>query len=127
VIERISETEHVVEFLTDFRGRNVRTVERVELEPPRVIRSSWLEGPLPAVEEEITFSTQGLDRTEIRLLGRVHPPPAGVLGWFSGRLVVKFRFERIVREHLLDAKTIAEKRAARGRKYPRPRDRLGPR
>jgi hypothetical protein len=123
VIERISETERVVEFLTDYRGRTIRTVERVVLEPPRRIRYSWLEGPLPSVEEEIAFLAQGSTATEIVYSGAFSPQP-GALGWVYGRLFVKSRFERIVREHLLDAKAIAEKRAVRSRRYPS--DRLEP-
>jgi hypothetical protein len=123
VIDRISETERVVEFLTDYRGRTVRTVERVVLEPPHLIRYSWLQGPLPSVEEEIAFLTEGPAATEIVYSGEFSPRP-GVLGWVYGRLVVKSRFERIVREHLLDGKAIAEKRAARSRRYPS--DRLEP-
>jgi (2Fe-2S) ferredoxin len=123
VIERISETERVVEFLADYRGRAVRTVERVVLEPPHRIRYSWLKGPLPSVEEEIAFLAKGSDETEIVYSG-AFSFQTGVLGWVYGRLVVKSRFERIVREHLLDGKTIAEKRAARRRRYPS--DRLEP-
>jgi hypothetical protein len=125
VIERISETERVVEFLADYRGRTIRTVERVELEPPRVIRYSWLEGPLPAVEEEIVFLAEGLAETEIVYSGHF-TPREGVPRWVYGRLLVKPRFERIVREHLLEGKAIAERRAARSLKHPRSSDRLGP-
>lgn len=124
VIERISETECVVEFLTDYRGRTVRTVERVELEAPRVIRYSWVEGPLPSVEEEIAFLAEG-SGTEIVYSGEF-TPRAGVLAWVFGRLLVKPRFERIVREHLLEGKAIAEKRAERSRRYPRSSDRQEP-
>lgn len=124
VIERISETERIVEFLTDYRGRTMRTVERLVLEPPRVIRYSWLQGPLPAVEEEIAFLAERSDDTEIVYSGEF-APRLGPIGWIYGRLVVKSSFERIVREHLLEAKTIAEKRAARSRRYPRSSDRLG--
>jgi hypothetical protein len=124
VIDRISESESVVEFLTDYRGHTVRTVERVVLEPPRRIRYSWLEGPLPSVEEEISFLAEGSDETEIVYSGAFSSQP-GALGWVSAWLFVKSRFERIVREHLLEAKTIAEKRAARSRRYPRSSDRSG--
>jgi hypothetical protein len=123
VIDRISETERVVEFLTNYRGRTVRTVERVVLERPRRIRYSWLEGPLPWVEEEIAFQAEESDATEIVYSGAFSPQP-GALGWVYGRLFVKSRFERIVREHLFDGKAIAEKRAARSRRYPS--DRLEP-
>ena len=95
------------------------------LELPLAIRYSWLEGPLPSVEEEIAFSPQALDETEIVYSGTFSPPP-GALGWIYGRLFVKPRFERIVREHLLDGKSIAEKRAERSRRYPRSSDRPEP-
>ena len=119
VIERISETERVVEFLTDYRGSTLRTVERLVLKPPRRIHYSWLEGPLPSVEEEIVFLAEGSDQTEIVYSGEF-TPRAAVPAWVYGRLLVKPRFERIVREHLLEAKAIAEKRAARSRRYPHP-------
>jgi len=124
-IERISETERVVEFLTDYRGTTLRTVERLMLEPPRRICYSWLEGSLPAVEEEIAFLAEGSGETEIVYSGEF-TPRAGLPAWVYGRLLVKPRFERIVREHLLEGKVIAEKRAARSRRYPGSSDRLGP-
>lgn len=112
----VSDTEKIVEFRSSYRGREVVTVERVLLERPTRITYEWLKGPLAEVHETISFSYAG-GNTTLTYAGWFLPRP-GTLGRLTGRLVVKSAFERLVREHLEEAKDIAQRRAARSRVYP---------
>lgn len=111
-LEKRSKNEWVVEFTTRVGDRTVTTVELLILDRPTSIDYRWLEGPLPEVEETISFSA--LDAATTRLdyrgtfrLGR------GLLGWLIGVVRVKPLFDRLVAEHLEQAKEVAEARAAR--------------
>lgn len=117
-LEERSETEWVVEYLTEAGGREIKTVELLTLERPRAIHYRWLEGPLAKVSETIRFSPANRDRTKLTYSG-TFSVGKGPLGWFMGLFRVKPLFERVVREHLEQAKEIAEKRAERSRVHSR--------
>ncbi len=111
-LEKRSDTEWIVEFMTEAGSGRVRTVELLTLDRPRAIRYRWLEGPLLNVEETIGFTA--IDENTTRLAYRgAFSPGWGPLRLVFGRLRVKPLFDRLVREHLQQAKEIAEKRAAR--------------
>lgn len=118
VKEKRSDIERVVEFTSDFKGREVVTVELVRLEPPDRIRYQWLEGPLPYVEEQISFEQTGSDTTDLVYEGRF-AVSRGLGGWMVGRLWIKRHFDRLVLEHLEYGKEVAERRAERSRVHGR--------
>lgn len=115
-VEEISPTERVVEFKTTYRGREVVTLERLHQEPPALIDYEWVKGPLPQVRESIAFTTEGENRPRITYNG-VFDVTGGPLARIAARLWIKPTFERIVLEHLEDAKRIAERRACRSHIY----------
>lgn len=117
-LEKRSETEWVVEYVTDADGREVKTVEVLTLERPRAIHYRWIEGPLPEVDETIRFSPLDGGRTKLTYSG-AFSVGMGPVGWLIGVFRVKPLFERLVTEHLGQAKEIAEKRAERTRVHTR--------
>ncbi len=119
VVEEVSRDERLVEFKTTYRGRDVVTVERLQLHRPERIDYEWVKGPLPFVRESITFSEDGPRHTTITYRGSfdVH---GALLRRLVARLWIKRAFERIVGEHLDDAKQMSEKRARRSRVYADP-------
>lgn len=117
VLERRSDTEWVVEYLTEREGSTVRTVELLVLERPTAIFYRWLEGPLPDVTEVISFDELDPVMTRLRYQGRFSIG-RGPLKAVIGRIKVKPIFDRLVREHLVEARVVAERRAARSRLYP---------
>ncbi|MDQ3963325.1 MAG: hypothetical protein M3277_05345 [Actinomycetota bacterium] len=112
VIAETSPTDRIVEFKTTYRGREVVTVEKLHLEPATRIDYEWIKGPLPEVRESIAFTTDGDNRTRITYDG-VFDVKGGLFGRIIARLSIKPAFERIVLEHLEEAKDIAERRARR--------------
>lgn len=112
VIEEASPTDRIVEFKTTYRGREVVTVERLHLDPPTRIDYEWVKGPLPEVRESISFSVDGDKLTRITYEG-VFDVRGGPLARLVARVAIKPSFDRIVLEHLEDAKDIAERRARR--------------
>lgn len=118
VVEKRSDDERVVEFVSEHRGRTVRTIELVKLDPPERILYRWLEGPLPGAEEEISFEVAADGCTEMTYRGSFRPG-SGPLRWLLGRLYVKRAFDRLVREHLDQGKQAAERRAARSHVHGR--------
>jgi len=106
----------IVEFESEWRGRIVRTVEEVLLDPPRQIRYRWLEGPLELVEEAISFAEQADGTTSMAYSGEI-ATTKGVLDWLRLLLGVRPIFNRLVREHLEQGKNVAEKRAQRSHLY----------
>lgn len=119
LLERRSDTERVVEFTTDRGGSQVRTVELLSLEKPEVIRYEWLEGPLNDVREAIYFDEIDQTTTRLRYEGEFSFR-GGIFGAIVGRFKIRPIFDRLVAEHLLEAKAIAERRASRSRLYPNP-------
>jgi uncharacterized protein YndB with AHSA1/START domain len=117
-LEKRTESEWVVEFVTEAMGRKVRTVELLTLDRPRAINYRWLEGPIPDVEESILFTAIDDNRTQLTYVGRISFGK-GPIGWVIARLRVKRLFERLVHEHLEQAKEVAEKRARRSRVHSR--------
>lgn len=117
-LEKRSDTEWVVEFVTEAGDREVRTVELLTLDRPRSIHYRWLEGPLTEVKETMRFASADVDKTKLSYSG-AFSVGRGPLGWLIGRLRVKPLFDRLVQEHLSQAKEIAEKRAARTRVHTR--------
>lgn len=117
-LEKRSETEWVVEYVTEAGGREVKTVELLTLDRPRAIHYRWLEGPLAEVKETIRFSSVNGDKTKVSYSG-TFSVGKGPLGWLVGLFRVKPVFERVVREHLAQAKAVAEKRAQRSRVHIR--------
>jgi hypothetical protein len=74
---------------------------------------------LADVDESISFAA--IDENTTRLISRGDFSIGwGPLGWVIGRLRVKPMFDRLVGEHLQQAKEIAEARAARTRVHARP-------
>lgn len=116
-VEEISPTERLVEFNTSYRGREVVTLERLVLRKPARIDYEWVEGPLPYVRESIAFVSKSGGRTSIVYEGEFDV--AGGLARLIARLWIKSRFERIVLEHLDEAKRIAEQRAERSHVHRR--------
>ena len=117
-LETRSETEWVVEYVTGAGGREITTVELLTLERPRAIHYRWLEGPLPEVSETIRFLPLSGDKTKLAYSG-TFSVGKGPLGWLIGLFRIKPLFERVVKEHLEQAKEISEKRAERSRVYTR--------
>jgi hypothetical protein len=111
-LEKRSETEWVVEFTTAVGDREFRTVELLTLDRPRAIHYRWLEGPLPEVRETIQFVALGDHKTRLVYHGSFSFG-RGPLGWVIGRVRIRPLFERLVAEHLSQAKKVAEQRAAR--------------
>lgn len=114
-LEERAPDSRVVQFDAVYRGRPVTTVELVTVEPPKLIHYRWLEGPLPEVHETISFDEDG-PGTVLRYEGSFSAG-TGLVAWLKGRVVVKPAFDRIVLEHLQQAKELAEKRAARSLVY----------
>lgn len=117
-VEEISPTERLVEFKTNYRGREVATLERLVLRKPARIDYEWVNGPLPFVRESIAFVPNGGGRTSIVYEGEFDVA-GGLVARLIARLWIKSRFERIVLEHLEDAKRIAEQRAERSHVHRR--------
>lgn len=117
-LEKRSETEWVVEYVTEAGGREIKTVELLTLDRPRAIHYRWLEGPLAEVEETIRFSPVNGDKTKLTYSG-TFSVGKGSLSWLFGLFRVKPQYDRAVKEHLAQAKEIAEKRAQRSRVHGR--------
>ena len=113
-----TERGNLVEFETTWREKVIKTIEEVELDPPRRIGYRWIEGPLDYVVEEIRFEPVGSGKTVMTYSGRLGAPP-GLIGWLRTMLFVRPVFNRLVREHLFEGKHIAETRAQRSRVHPR--------
>lgn len=109
----------ITRFETTVGRRQVVTVERVVLQPPETISYEWLEGPLAVVHETIWFREQRDGWTTMVYDGRYGVAGGRVALAFS-RLAVPRVFARAVRSHLIEAKTIAEQRAARSKIHDRP-------
>lgn len=112
-----AEGERLVEFETRWRGRSYKSTEAVSLQRPDRIGYTWLIGPLVDVEEEIMFTEIDPRTTQLMYRGSF-APPAGVTGWFRSVTVVRPIFNRLVRNHLQEAKKLSEARALRSRIYP---------
>ena len=113
-----AESGRLVEFETEWQGRVFKTVEAVTFECPERITYKWVTGPLVGVEEEIVLHELDPQTTDMTYRGSFRPP-SGILGWFRGLSVVRPIFNRLAREHLHQAKRLAETRALRSRRYPR--------
>lgn len=112
VVGSSSDRVRVVEFETDDRGRRIVTRELLRLHPPDRIEYEWLEGPLPYVREEISFEPMPENRTRMRYSGEFSAG-SGPIRFLSGLLLIRPRFNRLVREHLEMGKDVAERRTAR--------------
>jgi len=117
-VERRSDVEWVVEFVSDEGSSAVRTVELLTLERPHAIHYEWLEGPLDEVRETIFFDELDPATTRLRYVGEFSFG-GGPIRDAVARLRIKPKFDRLVRDHLEEARTVAERRAARSRVYPR--------
>lgn len=107
------------EFETRWREKVIRTVEAVTLEAPVRIGYRWVEGQLDDVEEQIVFEAPTEHLTVMIYSGRLGTG-GGIIGFLRTVLFVRPVFNRLVKEHLLQAKEIAERRALRSRTHPRP-------
>jgi hypothetical protein len=116
VVEKRSDTEKVVEFSIELGDRTIVTRELITLEPPERISYRWLEGPLPHVEEEIEVRATGEKRAEMVYRGE-YATGKGLRSCIAGYLWVKRVFDRLVTDHLEEAKRISEERAERSRLY----------
>lgn len=117
-LEKRSETEWLVEYVTAAGGREIRTVELLTLERPTAIHYRWVEGLLPEVNETIRFSALDGNKTELTYTG-TFSLGKGPLAWIIGLVRVRPLFERLVREHLDQAREVAEERAERTRVHNR--------
>lgn len=108
----------LIEFEISWRGKTIKTFEAVTLDPPRRVGYRWVVGPLDGVSEEILFEERAEDTTEMIYRGSFGSP-AGLLGWFRGALVVRPIFNKLVFQHLAEAKNLAEARASRTHTYKR--------
>ena len=117
-LEKRSEVEWVVEFTTRAGDREVRTVELLILDRPEAIEYRWLEGPIPDVSETIGFLDRKDGTTRVDYRGNFSLGK-GPIAWLIGRFRVKRLFDRLVAEHLLQAKEVAETRARRTRVHTR--------
>ncbi len=106
----------VVEFESVWRGRVVRTVEEVLLDPPSEIRYRWLEGPLEHVEERIGFTERSDGTTSMTYSGEIGTSD-GIGTRLRLLMLVRPAFNRLVLEHLEQGKQVAEKRAHRSHVY----------
>lgn len=111
----------LVEFETQLRGRVIKTIEEVRLQPPDSIAYRWIEGPVDAVEEEISFAADGPRETLMTYSGTLQGS-AGILGWLRTMFVVRPIFNRLVTDHLEQGKRVAERRAERSHVHPRRAD-----
>lgn len=107
-----------MEFATRWRGRVYKTIEAVALERPNRITYRWVVGPLVGVEEEIVLTEIEARSTRVTYTGSFQRPP-GFKGLFQSVTVVRPIFDRLVKDHLAQAKTLAEARALRSNIYPR--------
>lgn len=117
-LEKRSESEWVVEFTTPVGGRQIRTIELLTLHRPSVIHYESLEGPLAEVGESIQFAEEDDGKTRLIYDGSFRVGK-GPLGWVMGLLWVKRLFNRLVTEHLHQAKQVAERRAERTKIHAR--------
>lgn len=118
VVERRSEHERLVEFTADIGGRSIVTMELVTLDPPTRIGYRWITGPLPAVEETIDVVPIDEDSCDLVYAGRFRTPHGGLRA-IAERRAIRRTFARVVHEHLLDAKRLAEERAERSKRWTR--------
>lgn len=110
----------IVDFETQLGDKKLVTRERIRLDPPRRIEYEWLDGPLPYVVEEIEIRPEGANS---RLIYRGEYATArGPWRCLVGIIWVYRVFNRLVREHLEEAKRLAEERAARSHLFPREPD-----
>lgn len=107
-----------MEFETRLGDRVIKTVEEVQLRRPDRIGYRWVEGPLDGVEEEIRFEEQRRGETLMTYSGSLEAP-RGLVGWLRTFFFVRPVFNRLVGEHLVEGKRVAERRAARSRVHPR--------
>ena len=112
VVKEVSDGTKIVRFDTAYRGRTITTMERVSLQPPEHISYEWIEGPLQNVRERITFDTMGPSQTDLVYEGSFESSRA-----WPVRLWIKRVYDRLVREHLMQAKELSERRAERSRVY----------
>ncbi|MPZ93036.1 MAG: hypothetical protein GEU68_15700 [Actinobacteria bacterium] len=117
-LEKRSEVEWLVEFTTRAGDREVRTVELLILDRPEAIEYRWLEGPIPDMRETIGFVNREDGTTRVHYRGSFSLGK-GPIAWLIGRFRVKRWFDRLVAEHLLQAKEVAETRARRTRVHTR--------
>lgn len=90
-----------------------RTVEVVEFEAPARVGFRHLTGPVPHAVEEFALRDAG-GGTELRYEGEIGID-FFVLGRLAARHWVRPQWERVVREHLEDVKTRAERTESRRR------------
>jgi hypothetical protein len=90
-----------------------RTVEVIDLEPPKRVGFRHVTGPVPHAVEEFALEEVG-EGTELRYAGELGIDFFG-LGRIAGRYWVRPQWERVVREHLDDLRERAEQIASRRR------------
>ncbi len=82
-VEKRSDTERVVDFDLEHKGELIKTRELLNLRPPDAIDYRWLDGPLPFVEETISFVARGDRTTDMTYEGSfsLGPRVAQLAGW----------------------------------------------
>ena len=99
------------------RSKVYRTVERVTLHEPEVIDFKGIEGMFPLLRDRITLLDDEAGHTRLRYES-TFGLWGGILGQIFGRLVVRPKLEKFMREHVNEMKETIETRASRSRVYP---------
>ena len=84
-VQKRSDTERVVDFDLEHKGQLIKTRELLNLRPPDAIDYRWLDGPLPFVEETISFEARG-DRTTDMIYEGSFSLGSGWRNWLVGAL-----------------------------------------
>lgn len=112
------------EFRTRSGRRVYRTVEAVRLDPPRRVGFRHLDGPLSSSEEEFMLSEED-QGTRLQYQGwfeyKVRWLPG--MGWLIAVLLIKGKYDGVIRDHMERLKATAEARAARSHAFPQPAER----
>ncbi len=112
------------EFCTRSGRRVYRTVEEVRLDSPRRVGFRHLEGPLSAAEEEFLLSDKDEGaRVQYKGWFEYKVPWLPGMGWLIAVLVIKRKYDGVIRDHMEKLKVTAEARAARSHVFPRPTER----
>jgi hypothetical protein len=121
LVEERPDGSRVVDFVASSGSQTIKTRELVTGDRPSRIDYEWLDGPIPYVSETIHIEPLGDHNSMLLYEGEFSIPGKGPRSWLT-RFIAKRRFDEAVLEHLLDGARIAEERASRSRKHPRPAD-----
>lgn len=98
------------------RPKVYRTVEWVTLHEPEAVDFEGIEGMFPLLRDRMVLENED-GHTRLRYES-TFGLWGGVLGSVFGRLAVRPKLEKFMREHLIEMKETIETRASRSRIYP---------